>query len=354
MKSLIRLLLLPRLDAVRLSAALGLLLSGSCAREPAVGERIEGEAQGVGFVVRLAGRLPESERADVANLVAAALDKVLPLASATLPDSDASRLNRAEAGVETPVSIETLTILQEGVRVSDLTFGAFDLTAAPLARLWGIGSGLLPSETPPLEEALDRERARAGFRHLVLDDDSIAITKLVASLEIDLSGLAVGHALDLAAAMLDERGYKDYLLEAQLKVRTRGKDPEGRPWLVPIVKPGPGSGEVQRSIPLSGFAMATVGDSRGTGDAEELAGKLHPHLVDPRTGLPLDHGLVSVTVLGEKCLSAEAMATGLLVLGPEEALRVAAAQDLAALFLVRSEEGGVEERASPAFAELFF
>jgi thiamine biosynthesis lipoprotein len=339
---------------LRLSAAIALLLSVGCAREPAVGERIEGEAQGVGFVLRLAVRIPETERAEVASLVASALDRVLPLASTALPESDASRLNRAEAGAETPVSIDTFTIVQEGVRASELTFGAFDLTAAPLARLWGIGGGLTPSGNPPIEEALDRERARVGFRNLALDDDAMEVTKRIGSLEVDLGGLAVGHALDRAAAMLDERGYKDYLLEAQLKVRTRGKDPEGRPWLVPIVKPGPGRGEIQRSLPLSGFAMATVGDSRGTGDAEELAGKLHPHLVDPRTGRPLDHGLLSVTVVGEKCLSTEAMATGLLVLGPEKGLEVAAAQDLAALFLVRSEKGTLEEKASPAFAELFF
>ncbi len=142
-------------------------------------------------------------------------------------------------------------------------------------------------------------------------------------------------------------------MEAGGKVRTRGKDPGGAAWLVPVMKPGPGRGEIQRSIPLSGFAMATAGDYRGTGDAQELSDKLHVHLVDPRVGRPIDHGLFSVTVLGDTCLSAEAMAMGLLVLGPEEALRVAAEQELAALLLVRSENG-VEERTTPAFAELFF
>jgi thiamine biosynthesis lipoprotein len=319
-----------------------------------VGERIEGETQGVAFVIRLAVRLTEAERGEVERLVTDAFDRVLPGASAMRPDSETSRLNRAEAEVATSVSMDTLTILQEAARVSELTGGAFDVTAGPLARLWGIGRGLVPSATAPLEESIDRERARVGYENLVLDDDSIAITKRISSLEVDLSGLAEGHALDLAASMLDERGYKDYLLEAGTSVRTRGRDAEGRPWLVPILKPGPGRGEIQRSLPLSGFAMTTVGDYRGTGDAEELAEKLHAHLVDPRTGRPLDHGVLSATVLGEKCLSTEAMARGLLVLGAEEALRLAASQDLPALLLVRSETGAIEERASPAFAELFF
>lgn len=291
------------------------------------------------FVLRIAAKLPENERVEIQRTVAATLDQILSLTSSSLLDSDVSRLNRAEAGVKTPVSVETFAMFQEAVRASELTGGAFDLTASPLARLWP--SGPDASASPPSEDAIDRELARVGYKHLVLDDDAIAITKKIGSLEIDLAGLATGHALDLAAAALEERGYKDYLLEAGASVRTRGKDPAGRPWLVPIPKPGPGRGEVQRSIPLSGFAMAT-------------AGRLDTHLVDPRSGRPIEHELLSVTVLGERCLTARAMAMGLLVLGPQEGLRIAAAQDLAALFLVRSEKGDLEERATPAFAELFF
>jgi FAD:protein FMN transferase len=316
-----------------------LLLSYGCARESPVGERIEEEASGVRFVLRIAEKLPENERVEIQRTVAATLDQILSLTSSSLLDSDVSRLNRAEAGVKTPVSVETFAMIQEAVRASELTGGAFDLTASPLARLWPFGPDA--SASPPSEDEIDRELARVGYKHLVLDDDAIAITKRIGSLEIDLAGLATGHALDLAAAALEERGYKDYLLEAGASVRTRGKDPAGRPWLVPIPKPGPGRGEVQRSIPLSGFAMAT-------------AGRLDTHLVDPRSGRPLEHELLSVTVLGERCLTARAMAMGLLVLGPQEGLRIAAAQDLAALFLVRSEKGDLEERATPAFAELFF
>jgi thiamine biosynthesis lipoprotein len=99
--------------------------------------------------------------------------------------------------------------------------------------------------------------------------------------------------------------------------------------------------------------MATSADYRGADEAEALAGKLHAHLVDPRTGRLLDHGLLSVTVLGETCMTASALSMGLLVLGPEEGFRLAAAEDLAALFLVRSESGALEERATPEFAELF-
>ncbi len=166
--------------------------------------------------------------------------------------------------------------------------------------------------------------------------------------------MATGYAIDLAAKALEERGYKHYLIEAGAEVRTRGKDPAGEPWRAPIVNPGPGRGEIQRNVPLSGFSMATSGDFRGADEGDALAGKLHAHLVDPRTGRPLDHGLLSVTVLGNTCMTADALSKGLLVLGPEKGFRLAADEDLAALFLVRSESGALEERVTPAFADLFF
>jgi thiamine biosynthesis lipoprotein len=334
-------------------AFLLLLVANACERERSQGERIEGEVAGARFVVQLAERLPPSERAQVEKIVKDALDGVSSKTSTALPDSELSKLNGVEAGVELPVSVETFEIVREAVRVSALTGGAFDVTVAPLARLWGFGPGASVGSAPPTEEEIQRERVRVGFTNLVLDDDSITITKRIESLELDLSGIATGYALDLAAAALEERGYKNYLIEAGALVRTRGKDAEGEPWLVPIVKPGPGRGEIQRNVPLSGFSMATSGDYRGADDAEGLAAVLHAHLVDPRTGRPLDHGLVSVTVLGETCMTVDALSIGLLVLGPEKGFRLAADEELAALFLVRSESGALEERKTPAFAELF-
>jgi thiamine biosynthesis lipoprotein len=338
------------LHKVRSSAAVLFSLAIACEQERPQGELIESAA----FTVKLAERLSGDERTDVERIVGEALERVRSSSSASLPESDLSRLNSADAGVEIPISVDTFEMMREAVRVSELTGGAFDVTGAPLARLWGVGPGSPTSSVPPTENEIERERARVGIRNLELDDDSIAITKRIASLESDLSGLATSYALDLAAAALEERGYRNYLIEAGSDVRTRGKDAAGEPWRVPIVKPGPGRGEIQRNVPLSGFSMATSGDYRGADDAEALAGKLHAHLVDPRTGLPLDHGLRSVTVLGDDCLTARALATGLLVLGPEEGFRLAVAEGIAALFLVRSGTGSLEERATPAFAELFF
>jgi thiamine biosynthesis lipoprotein len=339
---------------MRAAAALLLLLAANaCAPESLQGERIEGEAAGASFAIELAERLAPAERAEVQKIVADALNRVSSKTSTSLPESDVSRLNRAGAGVETPISAETFEVLREALRVSELTGGAFDVTVLPLARLYGFGPGGPLSPEPPSEEQIASARARVGFRNLDLDDDSITVTKRIDSVECDLSGIGTGYALDIAAAALEERGYRDYRIEVDAEVRTRGKNAASEPWLASILKPGPGRGEVERNVPLSGFSMATAADFRGADAPENLVGKLQAHLVDPRSGRPLDHGLVSVTVLGDTCLTAEALATGLLVLGPEEGFRLAQDEDLAALFLVRSATGALQERATPAFAELF-
>jgi thiamine biosynthesis lipoprotein len=329
-------------------------LACACARERPQGELIEGEAAGAGFRVRLATRVPEGERAEVKRIVSDAIGEVASRASSSVPESDLARLERADSGEEVSLSADTFEILREAARVNGLTGGAFDVTVIPLSRLWGFGPGGSAASSPPTEEQIERARARVGIGNLVLDDDSMAVTKRIDSLELDLSGVATGYALDRAAAALEERGYRDYLIEAEAVVKSRGKDAAGEPWRVGIWKPGAGGGELQRTVPLSGFSMATAGDFRGTDDADGLLGKLHAHLVDPRTGRPLDHDLLSATVLGESCLTAESLALGLLVLGPEEGYRLASAEGLAVLFLVRAESGGFEERATPAFAELFF
>jgi thiamine biosynthesis lipoprotein len=341
-------------QTMRSPAPLLLVLAISCDREPPQGEIIEGEVAGTAFRVGLAERLPEGKRADVEKTVGDALATVSSRLSSSFPESDLSRLNVAPADVEVPISTETLEVMREALRVSALTGGAFDVTVAPLARLFGFGPAPTVTSAPPTPEEIERARARVGFGNLEVDDDSMSMTKRIESLEVDLSRLSTAYALDLAAARLEEMGYRDYLIEAGADVRSRGKDAAGGPWRVPIVKPGPGRGEIQRSITLSGFSMATSADYRGADEAEALAGKLHAHLVDPRAARPLDHGLLSVTVLGETCLTADALSTGLLVLGPEEGFQLAVAEGVAALFLVRSETGSLEERATPAFTELFF
>jgi thiamine biosynthesis lipoprotein len=233
---------------------------------------VQGEAAGVDFRVRLAKRLSEAERTAVAAVVSGALERV----------SEESRLRLPGAGVEVPISPDTLAMLQEAVRVRELTGGAFDLA---------------------------------------LDDDSMTAAAAGSAVELDLTELARSHAVDRAAAELEELGYRDYCIESGPFVRTRGRNSADEAWRAPI----PNS---NRQVPLSGFSLATASSDDGG-------------------------QVLSLTVLGDSCLTTGALAAGLLRLGPDEGFRMAVAQDVAAMFLVRGEEGSVREQATPAFTELY-
>jgi thiamine biosynthesis lipoprotein len=325
-------------------------IGGCSVHAPSEGERFEGETMGTTYVVRLAQTISETDRLGVARTIDDTLASVNRAMSNYLPDSEISIFNRAGTGTRVSVSREVFDVVSEARRVSELTGGAFDITVAPLVRLWGFGPGAYDRDEPPTEDEIARARAAVGFRHLVLADDPVTLTKLVPELECDLSAIAKGYGVDRVAEALEKSGYRDYMVEVGGEVRTLGKNSVGNAWRIAIEKPLPGARAIQRIVSLSGLSMATSGDYR---NFYELEGKIYSHLIDPRTARPVSHRVASVSVLSDTAMEADALASGLLVLGPEEGFDLAVAQDLAVLFLSRTETGEIEERATPAFAELF-
>lgn len=305
---------------------------------------------GTTYVVQVSDSLTESERIAISRAVRETLDDVDQKMSTYVPESEISRFNRAPVGGAVELSPETFAVLEEAARVYELTGGAFDVTVGPLVRLWGFGAGARPREGPPSEEAIEATRSLVGFPRLSIDDDPPAITKDVEGLECDLSGIAKGYAVDLVAELLLERGLENFMVEVGGEVRTSGKNAVGDAWRIGIEKPLPGTRQLQRRISLTGLSLATSGDYR---NFYEVDGKLYSHLIDPRVGRPVSHSLASVSVVDHTCMRADALASGLLVLGPEEGFELAVREDLAVLFLVRTDEGEIEERATPSFEQLF-
>lgn len=314
------------------------------------GERFEGRSMGTTYVVRLGEKVSKSERIVLARAIEEALEDVNGKMSNYLSDSEISRFNRAEAGVAVRVSIETFDVVREAVRVSEATGGAFDVTVAPLVRLWGFGAGASPRTEPPSEEAISKARARVGYQNIVLDDDMVTLTKKIDGLECDLSGIAKGYAVDRVSQALEARGHRDYMVEVGGEVRTLGKNSSGEAWRIGIEKPVPGVREIERVIPLSGLAVATSGDYR---NFYQLGAKRYSHLINPRTGRPVDDHFASVSVIDETCMRADALASALLVLGPDEGFDLAVEKDLTVLFLQRTSSGGILEKGTPSFKDLF-
>ncbi len=305
---------------------------------------------GTTYLVQVSDSVSESERILISRAVQETLDDVNRKLSTYVAESEVSRFNQAPAATPVRLSIEGFEVFEEAARISELTGGAFDVTVAPLVRVWGFGAGASVDQSVPTDDVVAASKRLVGFRHVVLNDDPPSVTKDLDGLECDLSGIAKGYAVDLVAELLAERGWRNFMVEVGGEVRTLGKNASGAAWRIGIEKPLPGIRELQRTISLSGLSLATSGDYR---NFYEEDGKLYSHLIDPRQGRPVAHTLASVSVVDLTCMRADALASGLLVLGPEAGYEVAVQEDLAVLFLIRSAAGSVEERATPSFRDLF-
>ena len=311
--------------------------------------RFQGETMGTTYTVQIAETMSESDRIAVARTIDEALEDVNRKMSNYLEDSELSRLNRTGPGEPVTVSPETFDVFLESQHISELTEGAFDVTVAPLVSLWGFGpEGAAPA--PPAQDLLEQVRSRVGYRKLLIDADARTIAKSIEGLECDLSAVAKGHGVDRVAERLEEKGIRSYMVEVGGEVRTLGRNAKGEAWRIGVERPVPGTRSLHRVVPLSGLSMATSGDYR---NFYEVDGKLYSHLIDPRLGRPVEHHLASVSVIEETCMRADGLASGFLVLGPEAGFELAVRQDRTALFLIRTENGEIEEKATPAFEQFF-
>jgi thiamine biosynthesis lipoprotein len=179
--------------------------------------------------------------------------------------------------------------------------------------------------------------------------DAGTLAKSRDGVRADLSGIAKGYGVDLAARALDSLGATDYLVEAGGEVRVRGRNAEGKPWRVGIERPDVAGQQAYVVVPLDGLSMATSGDYR---IYFEEGGQRYSHEIDPATREPVRGNLASVTVVAKDCAWADAMATALFVMGAERAYAFAADSGMAAFFIERAEGGRLVDRQTPAFAKL--
>ena len=298
------------------------------------------------YTVRIVGPVHEPEAFQ--GEIDRRLEEINDQMSTWRPDSELSRFNRYRESDWFPVSPATATVIAESLRISVATDGAFDVTVGPLVNLWQFG----PETTafPPREFKLEEVRALVGYELLQVRLDPPAVRKLHPECYVDLSAIAKGFGVDEIARLCDARGYRSYLVEIGGEVRTLGEKEAGIPWAVGIEAPRIDRRSLQRKLDVSGRSLATSGDYR---NFREFDGRTISHTIDPRTGRPAQHGLASVTVLAETCMEADALATALMVLGPQEAYDWSVAHDLAALLIIREADGNLVERPTPGFADLF-
>lgn len=275
------------------------------------------------------------------------LDRVVAQMSTWEADSDLSRFNHAPAGSWHGLPEDFFAVLSYALSVAEASNGAYDPTVGPLVNLWGFGPDPKRGAEPSAFE-LSAARARCGWRQVLLERGERRLFQ-PGGLSIDLSAVAKGFGVDLAARKLRACGVTDFLVEVGGELRGEGCKPDGTPWWVALERPpAEGTAPAETVAALYGLSVATSGDYR---KFAEIGGRHLPHTIDPRTGRPIAGKPASVTVLHPECMRADALATAITVMGADEGMRFAEAQGLAALCLTRAGQG-FEERMTPAFAAM--
>ena len=215
---------------------------------------------------------------------------------------------------DTPLDSMFLRVFTISQHISELTDGAFDITVAPLVNAWGFGyKNGIPTDSATIQKLLQY----TGYNTIAYNNGKIV--KQHPETQLDCSAVAKGYACDQVARMLERKGCNNFMVEIGGEVVTKGKNNKGNDWVIGINKPieGGAAGELQERLHISGKSMATSGNYR---NYRYENGKKVSHTTDPRTGYPVEHSLLSATVIANDCATADALATAFMVMGVEKAM----------------------------------
>ena len=248
--------------------------------------------------------------------------------------SEISRFNTSDSTDWFSVSPETAKVVAAALDISKKTKGAFDITVAPLVNLWSFGPERRERAVPS-DEAISAAREQIGYRHLHVQLDPPAIRKDKASLSIDLSSIAKGHGVDRVVAKLGSFGCNNVFVNIGGEIAATGDKGNGVPWMAGVERPDELMTVLLFPVPVEGEAIATSGDYRNFFPED---GVRYSHTIDPRTGRPVTHNVATVSVVAENCMLADAWATALNVLGPDEGVKLANELNLDTYMLQRAEK----------------
>ena len=266
----------------------------------------------------------------LAGRISAELERLNQIFSTYIPDSEISFLNRRSTSDWLSISQEMMSLLRRAEAIGQKSSGAYDITAAPLVQLWGFGAGGVAAAVPPDPQKIERVRAIVGWDRLKLHDQKAQIKKLVGGVSLDLSSIAKGYAVDQIAGLLERESVHRFMIEIGGEVRASGAKPGGIPWRVAVEKPLVGERAIDKVVLLKEMSIATSGNYRNF--QEGRSGRFG-HILDPRNGHPVDHQLLSATVIADSCAEADGWATALIVLGKEKGMEIAHRERLAIYFV---------------------
>ena len=286
---------------------LGLAMLASCGKQPKK-MVLQGLAQGSYYAVTYYDEQGRNFQHDIDSIFHA-IDMSVNL---WVDSSVISKVNRNEETVLDQIFIDNFNIAQKAAELSD---GYFDPTISPIVAAWGFSYKVGDSITPQLIDSL---KQLVDYRKVRIENGKVI--KENPAMTLDFNAVAQGYTSDLIAAFLDSRGIKNYLVDTGGEIMARGEKPNGKPWIVGIEKPAENEDSeqvVQTRITLRDKGLVTSGSTR---KYVERNGKRYSHCINPKTGYPVEHQLLSVTVLAENSVWADALASICMVMGLEQSL----------------------------------
>lgn len=261
------------------------------------------------------------------------------------PDSEISRFNATSSTEWFDTSAELAALVNAALEVGKSSRGAFDITVAPLVRLWGFGPDASEGSPAPDQSEVTEARETIGLARVQVRAEPPALRKDTAALQVDLNGIVPGYAVDRISARFEKMDVRDYLVDIGGEIRARGRNRDGEPWRVAVERPRDERSRPFMVLSIDGKAVATSGGYR---HYIERGGERVTHTIDPRTGYPIVERAASVVVIHDEGMYADAWATAMNVLGPEEGYALAVQLDIAAMFVLE-RDGSFQPKATPAF-----
>ena len=277
------------------------------------------------------------------------IEKALAEVDASLsPFNDSSVITHVNRNEDVVLDRLFLDVFRLAQKINEDTDGAFDITVAPLVNAWGFG---FKNGVNPDEKAIDSLRQVVGFQKVRLEDDKII--KADPRVMLDCSAIAKGYGVDVVANLLRKIGIKNFMVEIGGEVVTSGVNPDRHPWRIGVTKPTDDSlsvnNELQTVINVTDKAMATSGNYR---NFYYKGGRKYAHTIDPKTGYPVQHSILSATVITDDCATADAYATSFMVLGMEKAKKILDRHpEMMAYFIYNDESGQNQVWFSPSLED---
>lgn len=327
-------------------AALFLLsiLLTSCQQAPQL-VKLSGEAQGTSWHISYWNN-NDADAGKVKQQIDAEFVRIDKLMSNYRDDSVISQFNQQQDNTYQTVGTELVQLIEQARLISNASHGCYDLTVKPLFDLWGFRANQF---NHPSAEQIDTALLSTGMRHLgTTTTDKVA--KAITDLTVDVSSIAQGYTVERLSVVLQNNGIKHFMAEIGGELLTQGHKPDGKAWRIAIERPLPGSQQLHKVLQMSTTQRAAVMTSGTYRHYFTADGQRFSHILDARTGKPVLHDTVSVTLVHDNATLADAWSTALLCSGYEQGMAIATDQNLAVLFIVE-KNGALVEHASPAWQQ---